>query len=151
MKKNPKRFNKRDVLMFLAGFILMDGIGHAWGAYNNISFTLFYTLSTTGNWILAAVSVIGAIALVWWAIKINGKNMMANPKTFTKRDFFMLVSGFILMNGIGHAWLAYNDITFSFIFYTLNTTGNWITAIGSVILTIVLLWWVAKTNDKKEN
>ena len=59
--------------MFLAGFLLMDGMAHAWLAYKNISFTLFYTLSATGNWILAAVSVIGAVVLVWWATKTNGK------------------------------------------------------------------------------
>ena len=54
------------------------------------------------------------------------------------------------MNGMNHAWLAYKDSTFSFIFYTLNTTGNWITAASSVIGAVVLVWWAIKTNDKKE-
>ena len=71
--KNSRRFNKRDILMFLAGFILMDGMGHAWAAYNNINFSLFFTLDATGNWINAAISVIVAIVLVWWAIKTKNK------------------------------------------------------------------------------
>ena len=62
----------------------------------------------------------------------------------------MFLSGAILTNGMSHAWLAYKDITFSFVFYTLNTTGNWITAVGSVVLAIVLFWWAIKTNGKKE-
>ena len=71
--ENSKKFTKRDFLIFISGFILMNGMSHAWLAYNNISFTLFYTLGATGNYITAITSVIGAIVLVWWAIKTNGK------------------------------------------------------------------------------
>ena len=76
--------------------------------------------------------------------------MGKNSKTFTKRDLLIFISGFILMNGMSHAWLAYKNITFSFTFYTLNTTGNWITAAVSMIAVIVLVWWATRTKDKEE-
>jgi len=74
--------------------------------------------------------------------------MTNNSKRFTKRDLLMFLSSAILMNGMSHAWLAYYDIPFNFFgIYRLDTTGNWITAVGSLVVAIILVWLAMRTDS----
>ena len=78
----------------------------------------------------------------------NSSKIMAKySKKFTKRDLLMFLSGAVLMNAMSHAWLAYNDIPFHLVFYRLDTNGNWVTALGSLVVVIILVWLAMRTDS----